>query len=66
MTTIEMELSWLVFIATRENGMSDAQHAGFKRQAWSQAKSLAAENPAEFSELPAMLTAAMTAAAPAQ
>lgn len=66
MTAIEMELSWLVFIATRENGMSDDQHADFKRQAWNEAKSLAAQNPAEFSELPAMLTAAMTAAAPTQ
>ena len=62
MTPIEMELSWLVFIATRDTGMDDAMHAKCKRLAWSTAKELAAQNPQEFAELPAMLTLEMTEA----
>lgn len=59
MTEVEMELSWLQFIATRDAGETDEQHGINKRMAWEMAKQLAKEQPQKFAELPAMLTQAM-------
>lgn len=63
MTELEQELSWLVFTASKEPGMSDAEHVEFKRIAWERSKRMASESPEKFSELPAMLTRAMRASA---
>lgn len=54
-----MELSWLVFTATKEPGMGDSEHAEFKRLAWERSKRMAAQEPEKFSDLPSMLTQAM-------
>lgn len=60
MNEVEMELSWLVYMATRESWMGDSEHKEAKRNAWAKAKAMAADKPEKFGALPAMLVKAMT------
>lgn len=59
MNAFHLELSWLVYIATRDTWMSDAEHLESKRTAWRQAKALAREDPQRFAAMPDALAAAM-------
>ncbi|CAN5715341.1 hypothetical protein BH10PSE18_BH10PSE18_08120 [soil metagenome] len=58
--SFDLELSWLVYKASRDTWMDDAEHQRWKRVAWTEANEMARQNPADFARLPAALTDAMT------
>lgn len=63
MSTFELDLSWLVYKATRDTWMTDAEHHEWKRLAWSEAQQLARTDPGRYSAMPAALAEAMRAGA---
>jgi hypothetical protein len=61
-STFELELSWLVYKATRDTWMTDDEHREWKRLAWNEAQQLARTDPDRYSAMPAALAEAIRAA----